>query len=93
MEDFKIELKRLGDIEFSKLQSKYRSKVKNKNTLDAVSNNLTVFQNVITELTDKLEKIGNETYPKMGISDKDAQIYFTEVLESYLPRIKKLTRM
>lgn len=91
MDDFKRELKRLGDIEFSKIKSKYRSKVDKKGNISSVAKNLKVYGDVLKETTEKITSIANDLYPDMGVDKDDAVKILKTQVEKYMVEIKNLT--
>lgn len=91
MDDFKRELKRLGDIEFSRIKSKYRSKVDKKGSISSVAKNLKVYGDVLKETTEKITSIANDLYPDMGVDKDDAVKILKSQVEKYMVEIKKLS--
>lgn len=92
MDDFKKELKRLGDIEFSRIKSKYRSKVDKKGNISSVAKNLKVYGDILKETTEKITSIANDLYPNMGVDKDDAVKILKSQVEKYMVEIKELTR-
>ena len=91
MDDFKKELKRLGDIEFSRIKSKYRSKVDKKGNISSAANNIKVYGDALKDTSDKITSIANKLYPDMGLTKDSATKVLKEQLEKYMVEIKKLT--
>lgn len=91
MEKFKKELKKQGDKGFATIKNKYRAKVSRKGTFDKLSNNLGVYEKVLTETNDMLLKIANEEYPKHGLTKDKATKIVTDQMRLYMVEIKKLT--
>ncbi|ASO05280.1 hypothetical protein [Arenibacter algicola] len=91
MDDFKKELKRLGDIEFSRIKSKYRSKVDKRGNISSAANNLKVFGDALKETTDNITSIANKLYPKMGVDKESATKVLKERIEKYMAEIKNLS--
>jgi len=91
MDDFKRELKRLGDIEFSRIKSKYRSKVDKKGNISSVAKNLKVYGDILKETTEKITSIANDLYPDMGVDKDDAVKVLKTQVEKYMVEIKNLT--
>lgn len=92
MEEFKRKLKRLDDIEFSRIKSKYRNKVDNKSTISSAANNIKIYGDDLKDTSDKITSITNKLYPDMGITKDSATKILKEQLEKYMIEIKKLSR-
>ncbi|SMG41808.1 hypothetical protein [Arenibacter troitsensis] len=91
MDDFKKELKRLGDIEFSRIKSKYRSKVDKKGNISSAANNLKVYGDALKDTSEKITSIANKLYPDMGVTKDDAVKALNNLIEKYMVEIKKLS--
>lgn len=91
MGDFKNELKRKSDVEFSRIKSKYRSKVDKKRTLQSAANNLELYGKVIKETTDRITVVANKLYPEMEVPKETAIKEIQGLIRKYMVDIKKLT--
>lgn len=89
MEEFKRELKKRCDVEFSKLKATHRPKPAKKGTLKSVQNSLEAMEKLVSATGDMVAKEGTKLYPEMGLTKEQATSACESLIKSYLGDIKK----
>ena len=89
MEDFKRELKRKCDSQFSMLKSRYKPKHAKKGSFDSVQNSLSAFGKLTEETSKMVIKNGNELMAKMDVPKEKATKAVQDLLRDYTVQIKK----
>jgi hypothetical protein len=89
MEDFKRELKRKCDAQFSTLKARYKPKHAKKGSIESVQNNLKAFEKLTDETSKMVTKTANELMAQIDVSKEQAIKITQDLLKKYLEQIKK----
>ncbi|MFT0713687.1 hypothetical protein [Flagellimonas lutimaris] len=88
MNDFRTELKRKCDPQFSSLKSRHRPKYAKKGSIQSVQNNLEAFGKLTEETNKMVTKTANEILSTMEVPQAEATKVAQDLMRSYLEQIK-----